>query len=293
MEKQNICLMGEGGSGKSASIATLFKPAMLEKHPDLNVKFLMSENNSKFGLEFGLKHHGIKLKEGQLQYLVPKVNYLEQKSTKMMADEFKDNYLALGAMEAEKVRVTTGQRSKNTEYLNILQGMATFKGIDYVTKEVVNSGDYLQWKPNTIFVVDSFTTIVSHLVAAVLGPKVLPSLKDYGDVQANLWNKFVVPLTERSSCSIILLGHPKLSDDPKAVQPTDLNAPRIQKLYLSSFGNSLNGVISSRFSEFLYCYKEYGKFYWAGEKQNVDTRTCRVPAKDKLEPDFSLYGLFE
>jgi predicted GTPase len=47
MKKANILIYGEGGTGKSTSIATLFKI----NNPNLKVRYLMTETNAMDGME--------------------------------------------------------------------------------------------------------------------------------------------------------------------------------------------------------------------------------------------------
>lgn len=290
MNKRNILLYGEGGSGKSTSIATVFK--LLDKHPNLKVRYLMTESNAMDGMEEGLQRYKIDLKPGQLHYMVCRPVYNPKYDSSNIAKDFKANFLDLSEGDALKVKIGAGDRAKHEEFYKILLGLAVFKGIDYITKQEENLGDYLKWDSDTILVVDSLTACVDYLVSTVKGGRVATVQSDYNNVQSNLMAKIIIPLTEQCQCSIIMLGHPVLGEDQTVKQPKEEDN-KILKLYPRTYGQALNNSIVSKFSETIYSYVDRsGKFYWAGWKEGVATSPRKIPRQDKLEPDFSLYGVW-
>ena len=290
MLKRNILLYGEGGSGKSASIATIFK--LLDKNPEIKIRFLATEANALDGLEEGLSRHKIELKKGQLHYMVCRPTYNPKYTSANVVRDFKQNFLDLSEGDALKVKIGAGDRSKHSEFVAILEGLAVFKGVDFVTGEVDNLGDYLQWDTNTILVVDSMTACVDYLVSTVKGSRSATTQKDYGDVQSNFMSKIIIPLTEQCQCSVIMLGHPVIGEDQTVKQPKEEDL-KITKLYPRTFGQALNNTIVSKFSEVIYSYVDrQDNFYWAGKKEGVATSPRKIPREDKLKPDFSLYPIF-
>jgi hypothetical protein len=290
MLKRNILLYGEGGSGKSASIATIFK--LLPKNPDIKIRFLATEANALDGLEEGLSRHNIDLKKGQLHYMVCRPTYNPKYTSANVVRDFKQNFLDLSEGDALKVKIGAGDRSKHSEFISILEGLAVFKGTDFKTGEVENLGDYLQWDANTILVVDSMTACVDYLVSTVKGSRSATTQKDYGDVQSNFMSKIIIPLTEQCQCSVIMLGHPVIGEDQTVKQPKEEDL-KITKLYPRTFGQALNNTIVSKFSEVIYAYVDrQDNFWWAGKKEGVATSPRKIPREDKLKPDFSLYPIF-
>ena len=290
MRKTNILLYGEGGSGKSASIATIFK--LLEVNPKLKVRYLMTEANAMAGMEDGLDRLNLKLTKGQLHYMVCRPTYNPKYTSANIVRDFKQNYLDLSDADALKVKIGAGDRSKHSEFIAILEGLAVFKGVDYVTGETENLGDYLQWDSDTVLVVDSLTACVDYLVSTVKGSRSAIIQKDYNDVQSNLMSKIIIPLTEQCECSIIMLGHPVIGEDQTVKQPKE-EEMKVTKLYPKTFGQALNNTIISKFSEVIYSYVDrQDNFWWAGKKDGVATSPRRIPREDKLKPDFSLYNFF-
>lgn len=291
MQKENILLYGEGGTGKTTTAMSVLK--LLPKFPNLKVRFLCAEANALGGIAAGLKHHKIELKPGQLRYMVCRPNALEMVDTGKIAKEFEDNFLKKSESDALKVRIETGDRAKRTTFLSILKGMAVFKGIDYVSKVEENLGDYLRWDSDTVFIVDSLTSCVDYLVDVVKANRVATVQSDYNHVQTNLMSKIIVPLTEQCNCSVIMLGHPVVGEDQTVRQPKE-EENKIMKLYPKTFGQALNNTIVSKFSETLFTYIDrQDNFYLAGKKEGVATSPRKIPRQDKLVPDLSLYGLFE
>lgn len=290
MRKVNALVYGEGGSGKSSSIATIFK--LLKKNPNLKIRFLATESNAIGGLEDGLKRLGIKLEKGQLHYMICRPKYNPKYATKQIVQDFKENYLDLSDSGASAVKIGAGDRSRHNEFISILEGLAVFKGVDYVTGETENLGDYLQWDEDTVLVVDSLTAIVDYLVSTVKGSRSATTMKDYNDVQSNLMAKIIVPLTEQALCSVVMLGHPVMGEDQTVKQPKEEDL-KITKLYPKTFGQGLNNVLISKFTEVIYAYvTRQDKFVWAGRKEGVATSPRQVPRQDNLEPDFSKYPIF-
>lgn len=290
MKKTNVLLYGEGGTGKSSAIATLFK--LLPKVPNLKVRYLMTEANAMDGMEDGLSRHKVELKPGQLAYQVCKPNPTTAISTARIANEFDANFMKKSENDALKVKAEAGDRAKHTAFLTILKGMASFKGIDYVTGEESDYGDYLKWDSDTVFVIDSLTSCVDYLVDVVKAARVATVMSDYNHVQTNLMSKIIIPLTEQSRCSIVMLGHPTIGDDNTVKQPKE-KENRITKLYPKSFGQAINNTLVSKFSEVIYCYIDHSdNFWWAGKKIGITTSPRKIPRKDRLTPDFSLYPLF-
>lgn len=291
MKKTPILLFGGAGSGKSTSIATIFK--FLEQEPDLKVRYLMTESNAMYGLEEGLARYNIHLKEGQLVYKVCKpITSPLTVSAKNIADDFNTNFMKLSGAEAKKVKVPGIARQKHSTFYQILRGVADFKGIDYTTGKEVSCGDYLSWDETYIFVIDSLTAIVDYLTDVVKGTRVSTITNDYNDIQSNLMSRIVIPMTEQANCNVVMLGHPILSEDPNVKQPAEYEDKTL-RIYVQTVGKQLNTKLPSKFSNTIYTYVDNNdNFYWAGKKHGIELSPRHIPRKDKLVPDFSKYPLF-
>lgn len=291
MKKTNFLLFGGSGSGKSTSIATIFK--FLEQEPELKLRYLMTETNALDGLLDGLKLHNIKLKEGQLIYKINKpITSRSTVTSATIAQNFDRNYMKVSAAEAKRVKVESGERAKYSTFYKILVGLSKFIGTDLVTGKETDCGDYLNWDVNTVFVVDSLTACVDYLLEVVKASRISMVQADYMDVQNNLMSSIIIPLTEQALCSVVMLGHPVLGEDPDVKQPKDYE-DKIMKIYVQTLGQKLNTKLPSRFTEVIYSYVDnMDRFFWAGKRSNVSTSPRKVPRKDKLPQDFSKFDLF-
>ena len=299
IRKTNVLLYGKPGTGKSAAIASLLTSKQLEQTPKLKVRFLMAETNCLYGLEYGIEQlYKLKLNPGQLSYCLVNHKATPRSNMRTIADNFKDNFQSLSASDAMKVKVDAGDRSVHEEYYKILLATAKFKGIDWVTKEPVIEGDVLNFDSDTIFVVDSLTTIVNCLVKVVAGARQIAGMDEYKDVQRLLKQNILLPFTEiMSEASLILLGHDHLGKDPDVIQPSQREvlkgeADFIMKTFPDVHGQAMN-TIGKYFTETIYAWRDRrGKYLWAGKKEGVETSVRKLPQKEELEPNFSLYPIF-
>jgi len=299
MRKTNILLYGAGGSGKSFSIASLLKPSQLEKTPNLKIRFLMAETNCLYGLEEGLEFHKVIPKEGQLTFMLIKPKVTQNNNSSIIRQQFEENFMKKSDSEAMGVKSTGSDRTNITEYMQILKSTAKFKGTDWTTKQVIDSGDVLNFDKDTVFVVDSLSTIVKYLAKVVHGARQVTIPSDYKNVQHNLQTQIITQFCEvMGEASFILLAHSHLGQNPDVIQPKGAEvmagkAEYIMKTFPNVYGQAMNGI-SQAFSETIYAWKDFGgRYYWAGEKENVDTSVRKLPRKDKLVPDFSLYPIFK
>ena len=291
MRKTNFLLFGNAGSGKSTAVASIFKFARQE--PDIKIRYLMTEQNAIYGLEDGLALHGINLKEGQLIYKICKPTTSAMSvNSKLIAQNFEKNFVDEISADAQKVAIIGGERAKHNTFYNILAGLAKFTGVDMATGKTVDCGDYLAWDDKTVFVIDSLTACIDYLLDAVKASRISVVQSDYMNVQNNIMSSVIIPLTEQAKCSIVMLGHPVLGEDPNVKQPKEYEN-KIMRVYVQTFGQKLNTKLPSRFTEVIYAYNDnQDRFFWAGKKLGIDTSPRILPRKDKLPPDFSNYNLF-
>lgn len=278
MRVSKVLLYGLPASGKSSAIATLFK--LQDKRPDQRVILLCTERNSLAGIEFGLKLHKINLKPGEFIYSIAR-----PKSKKAFSAELNalTAFTKQSQADAQKSDATNQNKDKYTYFMDVISGLASFTGIDYVTNEEVKLGNVGELEESDILVIDGLSTISYGIWNTVKGDRVISQLQDYGTVQHWL-NKFTQGLVNLD-CSFILLAH--------ADRVTD-EVEKIEKIRVSlEAGNALAAKYIGNFSDCIYCYADAsGKRYWAGRKMNVEAAARNFPEQDKLEPDFSLYNFF-
>lgn len=279
--KQGIILLyGLGCSGKSFSLATLFKLQTLR--PEQRVIILTTEKNSMSGLERGLKHYDIKLKAGQLFYTV-----IRPKNKKAFGTEL--TALKKFASDTVTQTMTTSKDSnankdKYTYFIDVIQGLHSFKGIDYVTGEEVNLGNISDLTESDILVIDGLSPIIHGIWCLLQGDRKVNQMGDYQVVQKQI-NDFTYELVNSIDCSLIMLAHAdRLMDDIE----------KTEKIRVAlDAGVALSGKYIGKFADVIYAnVTTAGKHVWTGKKMNVETAARNFPSADGLEPDFSLYNFF-
>ncbi len=280
MSKQSkILLYGLGAVGKSFSTATLFK--LQDIRPEQRVVYLCTERNALSGLKSGLVHHGIKLKEGQLYTSV-----IRPKSKKSFSNDVAalQKYVKQSASQSQQSDQTNMGKDKYTMFLDIMNGLQNFNGIDYVTGEEVKLGNVGDLDEDDILVIDGLSPITHAIWQIVKGDRVGGQMSDYGVVQ--YWIKqFTTNLIELD-CSILMLAHAdRIFDDIE----------KTEKMRVSlEAGVALAGKYCGSWGDVIYAYTtNSGKYVWAGKKAGVETASRSFPAEDNLVPDFSLYSFFK
>ena len=273
-----ILLYGLACSGKSYSMATLFKLQKLRPHQ--RVLYLCTERNSLDGLARGLKAHNIKLEENQLIYCIAR-----PKKKKAFGNEVRalSKYVKQSAQEAQKSDSSNMGKDSYTFFLDIIKGLETFKGIDYVTNKEVLVGNVGELETTDILVIDGLTPITHGIWAIVKGDRAISQLSDYGTIQ--YWLKSFTQDLMELDCSVIVLAHAdRIYDDIEKVEKVRVSLEA---------GTALAGKYSGGYSDVIYSYSTpQGVRVWAGRKAGVEVAARNFPEEDKLVQDFSLYNFF-
>ena len=276
-----ILLYGLGCSGKSFSLATLFKLQTLR--PNQRVIVITTEKNSMDGLQRGLKHHKIDLKAGQLFYTA-----IRPKNKKA----FKTELSALKKFASETITQTmqtskdsNANKDKYTYFIDVVGGLETIKAIDYITGEEVMLGNIAELKEEDILVIDGLSPIIHGIWSLLQGDRKVNQMGDYQVVQKQI-NDFTYELVNSIECSLVMLAHAdRLMDDIE----------KTEKIRVAlDAGVALSGKYIGKFADVIYAnVTNAGKHVWTGKKLNVETAARNFPNADGLEPDFSLYNFFK
>jgi len=273
-----VLLYGLACVGKSTAIATLFK--LRDKRPGQRVVFICTERNAMSGIEWGIKHYGIKLNAGDFIYSV-----IRPKSKKAFGKELNalNTFVKQSASDAQKADATNMNKDKYTFFNDVIGGLASFTGIDYVTGEEVKLGNVGDLEERDILIIDGLSPITHGIWSVVKGDRVISQISDYGTVQH--WLKTFTTNLIELDCSVIMLAHAdRIQDDIE----------KIEKIRISlEAGIALAGKYAGGWADVIYAYvTTAGKRVWAGKKMGVETAARNFPEADNLEPDFSLYNFF-
>lgn len=274
-----VLLFAGAGLGKSTAVATVF----IDAPEDRRVIYLMLEPNAAHGIEFGLKHYNINLKPGQLIYAMP---------GETVTNGFGNLSRALQAFttKPQSVKHSPTDMTVNKDKYGFLQkvidGLNSFKGIDYITGESVSIGDVGKLKKTDILVIDGLSPIASEVWKTLYGDVLLFSGFDYGAPQQLLYS--ILSTLTNLSCGIILLAHEKEYSEGEGLTPTLKYVGPDIKVGNANF-ESMMGLFTDVFRA-----KKVGKDYkWEGAGAKVYLINRKLPKEMSLEPNFSKYGFFQ
>lgn len=270
-----ILLYGSGCTGKSASLATLFKLRAIR--PKQRVIYLTTEKNALPGIGWGLARHNITLAPKQFYYAQVKAKQKKAFGAEIVALK-KFAASTIDATYAPEGK-TNANKDKYTFFIDVCSGLHKFSGIDYVTGEVEDLGNIGELEEQDILIVDGLTPIVHGIWNLIQGDRKMNNINDYQIVQKQV-KDFTQELVNSLDCGLVLLAHEEF-DEAKILRPA-INC-----------GQKLHGSFISVFTDTIYSYKTMAnKFCWAGKKMGVETAARNFPPVDTLEQDFSLYNFF-
>lgn len=267
--KTDIFLYGLPGSGKTVSLTSLLQ------FPNLKLRVLSTEQNSLIGLRNGLKKYGIKPEPGQL--VVQQV--VENRGETVLKSEVTRTvmYHNLDEKEALAQKISSGERKKFAQFLNVQKSLVNFVGIDFATKEPMDLGNIGSWDSNTVFAVDGISAVTRALFAETTGDRIAVNRNDYGTVQKRL-ETFTTSVLTSTKASVIMLGHAKrAADEVTGVENITPDLP----------GIALSSSYGQHYTDSIYADRNGNNFYWVGFRNGVLTSPRSLPAKDRLVPDFA------
>jgi hypothetical protein len=278
-KSRNILLYGAACRGKSACIATLLKNAPENRR----LIYVMADRNAPVGFEWGLSHHKVEVKPGQVYYNIPED---DTSSFENLARSFLDFQ-----KKPQKVKHDPSDPSSNKEkygfMTKLMACMQSFKGTDFVTGEVKNLGDFSKLTTEDIVIFDGLSVITTELWQGIYGDVILYSGYDYGAVQKTLV-KILTPLSKMRA-NVIILAHEKEYTEGEGLQ---------QKLRFvgpdTNVGEANFQILMGLFTDVFRADKYGTKFIWntkGNDKTFVNVREG-IPQNEQLTPDFSLLPCF-
>jgi hypothetical protein len=276
-----VCLYGDACVGKSFSLATALK--CLQE--DGRFIYLMSERNAPLGFEAGIKHYKIIPKEGQIIYTMAEDT--SQSSFANLARSVR-NFATKPQDLKHDPRDLSTNKDKYGFLLKVLDSLEKFSGKDYVTQETVQIGDVRNLTSKDILVIDGLSPIASEVWKTLYGDILLYSGYDYSGPQQLLYQ--IIFALSKIQANVILLAHEKEYTEGEGLQ---------QKLKFigpdTKVGEANFKSMMGNFTDIFRAKKQGPKWVWEASG-NISKAYCasrKIPAKDGLEPDFSLYGFFK
>lgn len=273
-----VLIYSEAGSGKSTSTATILKCLK----PEGKLVYLMAERNAPLGLQFGLKHHKLVPKPGQLYYSVVE----DKKASFSNLKRSMETFVKEKQVTKHNPLDSTTNREKYGFLMSVVNTLQGFTGVDYATGEQKVFGDVNELTINDVLVVDGLSPIAAEVWKYLYGDTLLYSGYDYGAAQGLMYQ--ILSGLNMLRCHVVILAHEKeyfLPGEGLARQ-LDYIGPDT-KVGEATF-SSLMGLMT----DVIHAYKAGNQFLWEGQRNKVYTVARKMPKETMKQPDFSLYGFF-
>lgn len=253
----NILLMGDAGTGKTRSVATLVDAGIevfyLSIEQGIESLFAYWTDAGK-PIPPNLHWHKI---------APPKASFKELAEAALKVNTL--SYESLGKM----VDV-----NRHTHNLFIKVNEAFFDFPDDRTGKRYGSVD--SWGPDRAVVVDGLTGLSRAAMSLTVGGKPIKNPGDYGIAQGQL-ESYLRLICDHCRCWFILLAHVEKEIDP--VQGG-------MKITVATIGQKLPPLIPPMFSDVIYTVREGTKWTWNTAGTGVVTKARYLPWAEGITPTF-------
>lgn len=248
----NEMLVGATGSGKTYALRTLLDAGLevfvLATEPGISASLGDTPSDR-------LHWH----------YIAPGSPGLEA----MMDSANKINTMSLKSLS----QLTDINKRKYHQFYDALSTLNNFK-CDRTGKEY---GSIETWGPDRVIVVDSLSGLNLMAMDLVVGSKPIKSPGDWGIAMDSL-ERLIVMLCTATRCHFVLTAHLERAHDEMTGGT---------KLLPSTLGAKLGPKVPRFFDDVIQCiYDTDGKWIWATQTLNVDTKARNLPYALKLPPSF-------
>lgn len=253
----NILLMGDAGTGKTMSVATLVETG-------IEVFYLSIEQGieSLFGywtdqgkpIPANLHWHKI---------AAPKASFKELAASALKVNTL--SYESLGKM-------TDVNRHLHNLFIKVNEAFADFP--DDRTGKKFGAVD--SWGPERAIVVDGLTGLSRAAMSLTVGGKPIRNPGDYGIAQGQL-EGYLRLICDHCPCWFVLLAHVEKEIDPVLGG---------NKITVATIGRALPPLIPPMFSDVIYAQREGTKWTWNTAGTGVVTKARNLPWAEGIEPNF-------
>lgn len=253
----NILLMGDAGTGKTRSVATLVDAGIevfyLSIEQGIESLFAYWTDQGK-PIPANLHWHKI---------TPPKASFKELAEAALKVNTL--SYESLGKM----VDV-----NRHTHNLFIKVNEAFYDFPDDRTGKRFGPVD--SWGPERAVVVDGLTGLSRAAMSLTVGGKPIKNPGDYGIAQGQL-ESYLRLICDHCRCWFILLAHVEKEIDP--VQGG-------MKITVATIGQKLPPLVPPMFSDVIYTVREGTKWTWNTAGMGVVTKARCLPWAEGIEPSF-------
>jgi hypothetical protein len=261
----NICLLGEGGTGKTYSLGTLADWCQLHQKE----MFVLFVENSLETLLGYWKDRGLE---------VPACLHWHQTHTKAVSltQMVKvANDVGFFSYELLTKMSDNNRGGDNNAFWRILSACSNFKD-DRTGKDF---GPVDKFGLDKVFALDSFTELGNAAAKMIIGSKPTMAPPEYGVAQNNIMN-FIRLCTQGLSCTFIMTAHPQRDKD-------EISGSIKTTISTGGIGTAIIPQIPPLFSDMIWTVREGDRFFWDTAAYGVTTKTRSLGYRSKIEPNFA------
>ena len=254
----NVLLMGEAGTGKTRSIATLVETG-------IDVFYLSIEQ----GIESLFRYWTEQKKPIPKNLHWKKIEAPKASFSELAAVALKVNTLSYEGL---------GKQIDLNRHLHNLFILVNETFFNFVDQDGVSWGDVATWGPDRAIVVDGLTGLSRAAMSLVVGGKAIKNPGDYGIAQGQL-EGYLRLVCDHCKCWFVLLAHVEKEIDP--VQGG-------MKVTVASIGQKLPPLIPPMFGDVIYATRDGTRWTWNTTTIGVVTKARNLPWAEGMVPTFQV-----
>lgn len=252
-----VLLMGDAGTGKTRSIATLVEEG-------IEVFYL--------GIEQGIESLFRYWTERKLP-IPENLHWHKIDPPKASFKELAEQALKVNTLSYESLgKQVDLNRHMHNLFIKVNESFFNFPD-DRTGKSY---GDVATWGPERAIVVDGLTGLSRAAMSLTVGGKAIRNPGDYGIAQGQLEN-YLRLICDHCRCWFVLLAHVEKEIDPVVGG---------MKITVATIGKALPPVIPPMFSDVVYCVREGKTWSWNTSGTGVVTKARNLPWAEGMEPSF-------
>ena len=255
----NVLIMGDAGTGKTRSLATLVETG-------IEVFVVSIEQGFESLLDYWTK---------QGKPIPDNLHWHKIQPPKASFKELAEVALKVNTLSYEGLsKMIDVNRHMHNLFIKVNETFFNF--VDDRTGEVF--GDVSTWGPDRAIAVDGLTGLSRAAMSLTVGGKPSKNQGDYGIAQGQL-EGFLRLICDHCKCWFILLAHVEKEMDP-VVGGT--------KITVASIGQKLPPLIPPMFGDVIYAIRDGTKWTWNTSGAGVVTKARNLPWAENMAPTFQV-----
>lgn len=252
----SVFLLGDTGSGKTTSLATLLEAG-------IETFVIVTEPNGLDSLIDAAARSGN----------LSKLHYKVIAPTRMSIADLMKKSAIVNQKDAGAIQQMSMGLDKNKyqQYATLLQNIGNFH--DDATGQ--HFGDVTEWGPDRAFAIDSLTGLNYMAIQYTAGNRPTMTMPEFGLAQTLI--RDLINLLTSLNCWFVLTAHMENQADELTGQ---------RKHFPLTVGKALSPELPRFFSEVVLVKREGEKYYWSTNDDRAVVKHRALPASSTLQPSF-------